>query len=179
MGSGGPNAHPWNADTMNVRLTHRHPLVGYRPVYERETIMHRTHIVDDLERVPLFASCSDRQLAGVRRLTTKVSVSEGQPLVRQGMPSRQFLIITSGSVDITREIDSDVVVLATCGAGEFVGESGLLSSSVRTVSVVASSECEVLVATRHEFLAIMAELPIVATKIRATAVARAGRAMAV
>jgi thioredoxin reductase (NADPH) len=141
--------------------------------------MYRDPITTELAASPLFASCTEKQLAEVDRLVTKVTVRAGQPLVRQGMPSRQFLILTSGTAEIARKTDGEVEVLGSVGPGEYVGESGLLTMSRREVSVVAQSDCEVLVANRHEFKELLAMLPIVATKIRATAASRVRQPLAV
>jgi CRP-like cAMP-binding protein len=76
----------------------------------------------------------------------------GDVLFRQGDPSDHVVLITSGTVDVIREIGADSIRLGTAKEGEFLGEMGALESRVRSATAVATSDLEVELIGRQQFL---------------------------
>lgn len=61
----------------------------------------------------------------------------GTELFREGEPARQVAYLISGEVEVTKGHDGRQVVLGRVGAGEFVGEMGVLEGRARMASVRA------------------------------------------
>src|SRR5260221_5896681 len=83
---------------------------------------------------------------------TRTHFAEGQVLFREGdLPDSVFRLL-SGSVDILRELDSEPILLGTVGAGQFIGEMGVVENRPRSATARAASEVEVEILTPPEFL---------------------------
>jgi CRP-like cAMP-binding protein len=121
-----------------------------------------------LARVPLFKDLSKKHLRQVRSLATRVDVSPGRVLTREGGTGHEFIVILEGEV----EIRQDDKVIATCGAGDYVGEIALIDQRPRTATVVATSPAVLEVIGQREFAELLAEEPEIADRIRATAAQR-------
>jgi CRP/FNR family transcriptional regulator, cyclic AMP receptor protein len=78
--------------------------------------------------------------------------AEGQVLFREGEPADCVFRLLSGTVDILRELDGDPIVLGTVGAGQFIGEMGVVENRPRSATARAASEVEVEIFTPTEFL---------------------------
>src|SRR5262245_32937966 len=77
--------------------------------------------------------------------------AEGQVLFREGDPADSVFRLLSGSVDILRELDGDPILLGTIGAGQFIGEMGVVENRPRNATARAASEVEVEILTPNEF----------------------------
>ena len=83
---------------------------------------------------------------------TRTHFSEGQVLFSEGEPSDSVFRLLSGFVEVVRELDGDPILLGTVGAGQFIGEMGVIENRRRSATVRAASEIEVEILTRSEFL---------------------------
>jgi len=118
---------------------------------------------DVLAEVPLFAGLSKDDLREVGSLATRLALSKGSELTRQGGRGREFIIVLEGTVDVL--IDDEVV--ATCGPGNFFGEIALLDDGQRVATVVAKSDVVIDVIDRGEFSMLIAEYPQIGETVRA------------
>jgi len=125
--------------------------------------------IDDLE---LFAGCTRAELEQLGALTTYLRIPEGQVLIREGSPAKEFVVIVSGSARVTRQTDHGVVEVAQVGRGDFLGEMALLAGSTRTATATATTDLVVLVSSVGEFRTMMEIAPSVARKIRQASLAR-------
>ncbi|HMF82741.1 MAG TPA: cyclic nucleotide-binding domain-containing protein [Acidimicrobiia bacterium] len=121
-----------------------------------------------LARVPLFRDLSKRHLRQVRSLATRVDVQPGRVLTREGGTGHEFIVVLEGEVEIRR---GDKVI-ATRGAGDYVGEIALIEGRPRTATVVATSPAVLDVIGQREFAELLVEEPEIADRIRATAAQR-------
>jgi len=121
-----------------------------------------------LAQVPLFKDLSKSHLRRVRSLATRVDVSPGRVLAREGGAGHEFVIVLEGEVEV-RQGDE---VVATCGAGDYFGEISLIDRRPRTATVVATSPAVLDVIGQREFSGLLAEEPEIAEQIRATAARR-------
>ena len=63
-----------------------------------------------------------------RTAMTRTHFAEGQVLFREGDPPDCVFRVLSGAVDVLREIDGEPILLGTVGAGEFLGEMGVVEN---------------------------------------------------
>jgi len=108
----------------------------------------------DLRSVPLFAGLSKRERELVARFADEVDVPAGKVLTKEGDPSQEFFVITSGSATVTRD-GSEVGHLEP---GDFFGEIGILRSQPRTATVTADTPMQLLVLFAQNFTALDHEL---------------------
>src|SRR6516162_11401859 len=67
-----------------------------------------------------------------RTVMTCTHFANGQFLFREGDPADSVFRLLSGSVDILRELDGDSILLGTVGAGQFIGEMGVVENRPRS-----------------------------------------------
>ena len=81
----------------------------------------------DLKSVPLFSGLSKRERELVARFADEVDVPAGKVLTKEGGPSQEFFVITSGTATVTREGGE----VGRLDAGDFFGEIGILACRAR------------------------------------------------
>ncbi len=116
----------------------------------------------------LATAVPSAELETVMRRGTIVDVEADVALINEDTFGREFLVILSGSVEVSR----DDAVVATLGAGDIVGEIALLENTRRNATVVSSSAAQVLAFNRREFVTVLDECPAFAAFVIATAEAR-------
>jgi CRP-like cAMP-binding protein len=62
----------------------------------------------------------------------RANFAKGKVLFREGDPADSVFRLLSGAVDILRELDGDPILLGTVGAGQFIGEMGVVEDRPRT-----------------------------------------------
>ncbi len=123
--------------------------------------MARTNVSDHLARVPLFAACSNKELATIAKATDAVTLVDGHVLTTQDESSKEAFVITSGTVVVRRNGRK----VAELGAGSVIGELGLLDRGPRTATVVADGPVDALVIGPREFSALLDEVPSITHKL--------------
>lgn len=96
---------------------------------------------------------------------TRTHFAEGQILFREGDPPDCVFRLLSGAVDILRELDGDTILLGAVGAGQFIGEMGIVENRPRNATARAANEVEVEILTSTEFLDQIAHSPSAAREL--------------
>jgi CRP/FNR family cyclic AMP-dependent transcriptional regulator len=76
---------------------------------------------------------------------------EGKVIVREGEDAFIAFIIQSGKVRVFSEKDGKKVEFSVLEAGQIFGESALIQDTVRTASVEALEDCNMIIITRDAF----------------------------
>src|SRR5581483_8888957 len=101
-----------------------------------------------LRSLPLFAELPAPAIEGLAAALTKIDITAGAELIRQGDPGDAYYAIAAGELDVWQ----DGHFLRRCGRGEGVGEIALLRSIPRTASVIAHTAATVYGLNREYFL---------------------------
>ncbi len=117
-----------------------------------------------LAEVPLFQGLSKKQLEQISSLMTRIREGAGTVLAKEGEPGYEFIIVLSGTIEVRR----GTTVVATLGAGSYLGEIALLGGRPRTATVVATTDVEIEVLDRREFMSLLADVPELALPIMET-----------
>jgi CRP/FNR family transcriptional regulator, cyclic AMP receptor protein len=105
--------------------------------------------------LPIFAGCTEDELAEIDRLADEVHVEAGRTIIRQGDLGQEFAVIVDGEADVVK----DGVVVASIGPGAYFGEVALLDAITRTASVVARTGMTLEVIDRRGFNTLLDDLP--------------------
>ena len=105
--------------------------------------------------LPIFAGCSETELAEIDRVADEVHVEAGRTVLRQGDLGQEFALIISGEADIVKDGET----VARIGPGAYFGEVALLDSITRTASVVAATDLVLEVIDRRGFNTLLDDLP--------------------
>ncbi len=120
---------------------------------------------DALRRAPLFRDFTETGLRIFAGIAQEKSVPAGSPLFVENMVGESLFIVKTGKVRITQRTSDGDHELATVGAGEHLGELALLGKSVRLVSAIASTPCEVVEITQRDFVKLQPQKPQACLKL--------------
>ena len=119
-------------------------------------------VADQLREIPLFSELNQRQLRRIARDFRDRRFKAGTSIVRQDeMSGVGFFIITEGEASVV--VDGREV--ARLGPGEHFGELALISESVRTATVTATTQLQCLEITFWDFRRIAKDNPDIAWKL--------------
>jgi CRP/FNR family cyclic AMP-dependent transcriptional regulator len=114
-----------------------------------------------MERVPLFARCSKKELGKIAGLADEIDVPQGKVLTREGDRGREFFVVLEGSADVRR----DTQPLPSLGTGDFFGEIALVTDKARTATVTATTPMRMLVITDRAFRELLRNSPEIQGKV--------------
>lgn len=121
-----------------------------------------------LRAVPLFASCTKRQLKEIGRVADEIRLPAGKVLAQQGEIGFDLMILVAGIAEVTR----DGAVVGEVGSGHFIGEMAVLSERPRNATLTAKTEVDVLVLTRSGLDQLLDDIPGLAKQLLYEVVAR-------
>jgi CRP/FNR family transcriptional regulator, cyclic AMP receptor protein len=116
-----------------------------------------------MEKVPLFARCSKKELAKIAGLADEIDIPAGKVLTKEGDRGREFFVLLEGDAEVSREGSP----LALLGAGDFFGEIALVTDKARTATVTATSPMRTLVITDRAFRELLRNSPEIQGKVLA------------
>ena len=114
-----------------------------------------------LRSVPLFSSCSDRELAFIASRTDEVDIEQGRVLCEEGDSGGDFFVILDGRADVKASSGRNT----TLGPGDFFGEIALLDNGPRTATVKATTPMRCLVLGHAQFRDVLHQNADIAVKI--------------
>jgi len=111
--------------------------------------------IELIKSVPLFSSCSKKELAAIASQADELTLPEGKTLTKQGDRGREFMVIVDGSAEVRKNGRK----VNTLGSGDFLGEIALISGGPRTATVTTTSESDILVLTDRAFRQVTKQMP--------------------
>jgi CRP-like cAMP-binding protein len=124
--------------------------------------------IELLKRVPLFSSCSQRELGAIASLADELHLPAARNLTREGAGGFEFMILVEGEADVV----SKGRIVNELGPGDFIGEIALVSGKPRTATVRTRGPSRILVLTASGFRALMHDVPSIQEKVLAAVTAR-------
>lgn len=129
--------------------------------------------VELLRSVPLFSDLDQGELEHFSRVAVPRSFPAGTRVFHEGDRSDACYIVRSGTFRVTREhSDGRAITLASLGPGDIFGELAMLDGEVRSASVEALTDGELLALPGGEVRALLARNPDITVKLVAALVRR-------
>jgi CRP-like cAMP-binding protein len=101
-----------------------------------------------LAQVDFLAGVKSEVLERLLQGTSSAVYAPGEVVIRAGELGSELFVIERGAVEIlARRKDGPEARVAALAAGQFFGESALLADELRSATVRASTECQLLVIT--------------------------------
>jgi CRP-like cAMP-binding protein len=116
---------------------------------------------EDLRQVPLFEPLTPDELDQVGEAATDLILEAGNVLMREGTLAHEMLIITSGTVEVTRDGEH----VADVGPGGFVGELALLTHRERSSTVTTKTAIEAIHIDGRRFNTLLEDAPMIAVRM--------------
>jgi len=108
-------------------------------------VLHAERYIEELKH--MRRSFPDVPSATLEREVERTKIRRflsGQTIVREGEPAESFFILTRGAASVRQSGPQGETEISTLKPGDFFGEIGLLSGSVRNATVRATAPTEVL-----------------------------------
>ena len=103
--------------------------------------------IDVLSRLPLFETCSKRELNQIASKTVEMDRPSGTVLTRAGRDGGLMFVILQGEA----EVEKDGTVLDRLGPGDVIGELSLIDGQPRSANVRAVTDLKVLELAQDDF----------------------------
>ena len=116
--------------------------------------------VERLRTVPLFASCTEKELQFISSHVDEVDFASGRTLCKKGETGGDFFVILEGSARVEASEGQRIL-----GPGEFFGEIALLDNGPRTATVVAATPMRCLVLGHEQFRDVLHQNADIAIKM--------------
>jgi len=130
-------------------------------------------IVSLLARSDLFPSLAPDHLRALAAGCSWFSVPGGHPVFQEGSESDAIFIVATGMLGAyRRNADGGDRLLGRIGAGEVVGEMGLVTGEVRTATVKALRDSELLRISKEDLQRVAFQSPAVLMELCGTVVRR-------
>jgi CRP-like cAMP-binding protein len=111
--------------------------------------------IELIKTVPLFSSCSKKELEAIAAQADELGVPAGKTLTKEGARGREFMVIVDGSAEVRKKGRR----LNLLGSGDFLGEIALISGGPRTATVTTTSDTNLLVLTDRAFEQLTKKMP--------------------
>ena len=85
--------------------------------------------------------------------------SDGDVIISEGVVSNSAYVVVSGKVRVTKKVNNKIVIVGTLKKGDVFGEMGLISTAVRSASVLAVGEVTVGFIDRDSFDSLLETMP--------------------
>lgn len=122
-------------------------------------------VEEALQRSTLFQEFSETGLKIFASIATEKSVPAGSPIFAENMVGESLFIVKSGTVRLTRRDGGADREVATVGPGSHLGELALLARTVRLVSAVAATPCELVELGQRDFYRLQPQKPQACLKL--------------
>jgi CRP/FNR family transcriptional regulator, cyclic AMP receptor protein len=121
--------------------------------------------VEALQRAPLFKDFTETGIKIFAAIAQEKAIPAGTPIFVENMVGESLFIVVSGTVRLTQKRTDGERELAVVGAGDHLGVLALLAKSVRLVSAIAATQCEVLELTQRDFARLQPQKPQACLKL--------------
>jgi len=119
-----------------------------------------------LRHLPLLSGLSEVELRRIAQVAVARSFPKGARVFHEGDESDACYVVRSGEVRVTREhSDGRAIALATLGPGEIVGELAMLDGEVRSASVEALTDVELLAISAPDMRGLLERNPEITSKL--------------
>jgi CRP-like cAMP-binding protein len=125
---------------------------------------------DRLLRLPLFGELDQHDLSHAAAWLRDVHLQPGELLMEEGTLPYEIFVLEEGSVEVLRGEER----IATLGAGEVVGEMGLMVQERRMATVRAITEVRAVALHADDLEAMTEQMPEIVEQLHAIAERRRG-----
>jgi CRP-like cAMP-binding protein len=115
--------------------------------------------VQSLRQVSMFRDIDPARLKLLAFTSDRLSYDKGDVLFRQNEVSDSTYVIVEGKVDVWIAAARDRIKVAELGAGEIVGEMGVLCDKPRSATIEAASHVVALKIGREVFFDMLGQFP--------------------
>lgn len=133
----------------------------------------QSSLLQRLARVDFLQGVGEPVLEQLAQGTTSALYGPGETIIREGESGNELFVIEQGTAEVLVRSGAELTAsVARLAAGQFFGEAALLRDEQRTATVVATSECHLLVISASAFRAAAELDPSIAERLTTRLAAR-------
>jgi putative iron-dependent peroxidase len=117
--------------------------------------------LEALRSVPLFRGLRRHEIERIGEVAQLIEVPDAAVVIRQGESGREFFVLLSGHVIVSR----DGQRLARLGPGEFLGEIALIDGRAHTATATADGPARLIALGHRDFDMLLARSPGIAHQV--------------
>ena len=111
----------------------------------------------------LFESLDREQLGRLAEHLESMRLERGELLFTEGAEDTSLYVIASGVLEFTRHAGADLETIGCIGAGEYVGEIGLLTGAPHAATATARTHCQIYRLPRAAIATLLSENAVLAS----------------
>ncbi len=136
--------------------------------------VHKQHdVLAALGSTELFRGLDRKTLSSLASELERVFLPGGKRLIRQGEPNDSLYILLNGRLRIIRKrLDGQIEKLAEIGSGDCVGEMGVLSEDIRSASVYAIRDSNLIKLSKSAYNRFKQKYPAILEQINQVLIRR-------
>ena len=127
--------------------------------------MDLTQETDMLRKIPMFAKLNASKLKLLAFTSHWLKFQPGEELCHEGDPGDSAYIITDGTAEVLVSSENGLVLVATRGKNEVIGEMSILCDTPRTATVRAKDTCSTLNISKDVFMQLLKGSPELSVQI--------------
>jgi small-conductance mechanosensitive channel/CRP-like cAMP-binding protein len=131
----------YELDRRGIPFSYPTRIVEMRSKPEAEP---RNQVSALLQAQPLFADMDAEQIQALAKSARHLRFGRGEKIIAQGDPGESMYVLSSGIARVAVERDSTFLELGELVTGECFGEMSLLTGELRTATVTARTDCDVV-----------------------------------
>jgi CRP-like cAMP-binding protein len=122
--------------------------------------------VDFLSKVSIFSLVKEADLLRIAELTRRRLYQEGEVIIKEGNTDGRLFIIVTGQVEVIKDLgEKNERLLRSLGPQSYFGEMALIDNLVRSASVVAKEETQVLSLEKWNLREEIEKYPVIALEL--------------
>jgi CRP/FNR family transcriptional regulator len=118
-----------------------------------------------LAGVPVFSDLSEAELVRIAQVSVPRSFPSGSIVIREGDDGDTCYVMRAGRARVTREHGGRTITLTNLGTGEIFGELAMFDGEVRSATVEALEDVEVVAILADDLKRLLREHPETAVKL--------------
>ena len=122
-------------------------------------------LLDFLRKIPLFDTLDDDELVVIGKHIKIFELDHGDFLFKEGQVGKSVCFLLTGSLDVIKQTDKNMVEIATLAKGCTVGEMSIVGESKRSATVRARQHSSLASLSREDFETILNDHPRIGVKM--------------
>jgi CRP-like cAMP-binding protein len=113
----------------------------------------------------LFESLDQEQIDGLANQLQFRRIEPGEVLFAQGAEDRVMYVVASGVLQVSRQVNAVSEIIGCFGAGEYIGEIGLLTGAPHAATATARTHCQIYRLPREAIEPLLSENAVLAASL--------------
>lgn len=123
-------------------------------------------VVEQMVHCPLFDTLTSDDLQKIARYMNPINIAKEDVLCKEGDRGDHMVFVVDGRLEVYKDNDyGSKTRIGLVGTGGVIGEMALVEHTVRSATVIAGRDCDLLALERNKFEHILEKYPAIGVKL--------------